>query len=459
MATPNPNNVTFFTTCKPFTGEAAILQRNALLTWQKLGLKVIICGPEDGAAEAATEFGTKHVPNIETNDKGTPLIRSIFYEAEKACDTPFLAYINADILLTTHAVSAIFTFLKERADEPRFLLTMRRRNIPLGHALKTEGPVWQEELMTLDQNFGSWDQSNAIDLFLYNRGLFDEIIPLVIGHMQWDNWLLWKAKNRGADIIDASLDGALLHPIHGYGGDGTGLQHRSQGSQAARNRALAAGNSADLQTATTHLLTGGKLVERNTAAKERLETMCQPDLAKEFWAGIKYLSASNEWRTTGEALDCCRTILWRHARFFPFFEDTTISQEELQKAVSTAQKYEFAGNLVMAGDTIQDLAAKDFLERIIAEEKNGREIHIWGCGGAGKRVLDLLIRHGIGVSAFRDSDPAKAGQLIGGITVISSKTPTRDQPQPFLVIASMHASEIASDFEAKGLKKYQDFTG
>jgi len=460
MTAANTDNVTFFTTCKPFTGEAAVLQRNALMTWKKLGLRVIICGPEDGAAEAAAEFSATHIPDIETNGKGTPLIRSIFAEAEKVCDTPFLAYINADILLTPPVITATSKALAGRDSNNPFLMTLRRRNIPLGSPLAGGGAKWLVRLQTLDRDFGSWDQSNAIDLFLYSRGVFNDIIPLVIGHMQWDNWLLWKARDQGANVIDASLDAALLHPVHGYGGGNTGLQHRTQGLQAVKNRELAAGNSLDLTAATTHLLAGGKQIVRDARAKEKLEKACAPDLTKEFWAGIEYLAENSAERSIGEMLDCCRTILWRHTRFFPFFEDASTNYDHFLTTVTNARACKKTGNLSKAGDIIQDLMAGKFLARSQAAQQQGREIHIWGCGTAGKRVLGLLQRHEIPVSAFRDSNPAKVGTIIDGVPVVDSNIPEADtEDAPYLLIASMHASEIASSFEDNGLQKHQDYTG
>ena len=460
MAIPNTGKVTFFTTCKPFTGGAAILQRNALLTWQKLGLKIIICGPEDGATEAAADFGAKHIPDIETNDKGTPLIRGIFSKAAQACDTPFLAYINADILLTPSVVASVAAFLDGRSAQNPFLMTMRRRNIPLGGALETEGDKWLDQLNRLDQKFGSWDQSNAIDLFLFSRDLFGDIIPLVVGHMQWDNWLLWRAHTLGADIIDGSLNSALLHPIHGYVSDGTGLNERTQGAQAVKNRQLAAGNSMTLTTATTHILHGGETLPLSEKLKARLEATCQPNAAKEFWAGLKYLGYAKDRCTMVELLDCCRTILWRFERFFPVFENALPTGDQFNRMVPAALDAGERSDLDSAANAVQDLVCTGFLDRLRAIATSGRPIFIWGCGTAGLRMASCLKRHQINVSGFLDRDGAKTGTNVGGLMVVGSDISEADAgAKPYLLIASMHASEIAAGFETRGLEKHQDFTG
>jgi len=452
--------VTLFTTCKPFAGEATILQMNALRSWQLLGLPIIICGDEEGAKEAAIEVGAFHVSAIERNDKGTPYILSIFNEAAKAATTPFLAYVNADILLRADIAEAMLRFFGHKRATDKFLLTFRRRNIPLGESLPTDAADAIATLTTLDQKYGSWDQSNAIDLFLFSRDLFGEIIPLVVGHMQWDNWLLWRAHTLGADVIDGSIEAALLHPIHGYESDGTGLNERTQGTQAVKNRQLVAGNLMNLTAATTHVLLGGETVPISAPTKKQLEAHCKPDAIREFWAGLHYLDYAKDRRTVAELLDCCRTILWRHERFYPLFENAPPAEDKLNQMLFAAFATRDEADMHAAADAVQDLVCLAFLDRLKTVSEATRPIYIWGCGAAGQRMARYLIRHDVGVRGFLDRDPAKTGTKVGELLVVGNNIPeTEAGAAPYLLIASMHASEIAENFEKKGLKKHQDFSG
>jgi len=50
-----------------------------------------------------------------------------------------------------------------------------------------------------------------IDYFVFSRGLYAEIPPLVIGRIGWDPWLVGKAHAAGAAVVDVSDVSALLH--------------------------------------------------------------------------------------------------------------------------------------------------------------------------------------------------------------------------------------------------------
>jgi hypothetical protein len=65
--------LTFCTTAKPFHGHDGIIQRNAITSWTLLhpGVEVILFGNEEGAADAANEFGLRHEPHVERNEFAT----------------------------------------------------------------------------------------------------------------------------------------------------------------------------------------------------------------------------------------------------------------------------------------------------------------------------------------------------------------------------------------------------
>src|SRR5689334_17758502 len=100
--------ITIFSAPKPFNNpHIATIQHNAISSWTKLAdVDVILLGEEAGLAEAAREFGVKHIPDVTCNAGGTPLISSMFQLARKSSESPLLSIINADILLLPDFVEA-----------------------------------------------------------------------------------------------------------------------------------------------------------------------------------------------------------------------------------------------------------------------------------------------------------------------------------------------------------------
>lgn len=450
------DKLTLFTTCKPFIGEALQTQTNALITWAAHDFPFMICGQEEGTADAAAKFGAQHIREIECNDKGFPYIRSIFSEAERNSSTPWMAYVNSDIILTRELVAVITAALETLDPIQPTLLSFRRLNIPVtgGFSKKT----WEADLLSNSERYGSWDQSNAIDFFLFNRGLFDKIPPLVVGYMGWDNWLLWKARENGASIIDGSLQAELFHPIHGYSSDGTGLIERSQGYQAVKNRQLTAGKRADLNSATTHVLIGDQIARFTGNHRNHLKKHCAPDYDKELLAGLKYLSSCINIRTAPEILDCCRTILWRQERFYPLLETGSVEVEQLTPTVLQASDLAESGQLTKAAAVIEAVVATNFIDRL-RDLSQSRELYIWGAGARGKRLLEFLKTQNLSVSGFLDRSADKQGLEIAGRLVLGDKIDHAGKRGDFhIIIASMYASEISEDFDEAGLEPLRDYS-
>ena len=71
--------ITLFSAPKPFTNpHIALIQRNAIKSWTLLPeVEVILLGEEAGLAEAARELGVQHIPHVERNANGVPLISSV----------------------------------------------------------------------------------------------------------------------------------------------------------------------------------------------------------------------------------------------------------------------------------------------------------------------------------------------------------------------------------------------
>ena len=93
--------ITLFSAPKAFTKpHIAMIQRNAIKSWTLLpDVEVILLGEETGLAEAARELSVKHIPHVNCNESGTPLISSMFQLARQTSDSDLLCIINADMIL------------------------------------------------------------------------------------------------------------------------------------------------------------------------------------------------------------------------------------------------------------------------------------------------------------------------------------------------------------------------
>src|SRR5712692_8777368 len=137
--------LTLFTTAKPFTGHNGVIQRNALKSWTLLhpDVEVILFGDDEGAAEAASEFGINHVPHVERHESGMKYLRSIFDPAQELARHPILCYVNCDIVLTSDFRAAIERL---QALHQKFVMIGRRWDIEVQAPLPFGAPDWEDNL-------------------------------------------------------------------------------------------------------------------------------------------------------------------------------------------------------------------------------------------------------------------------------------------------------------------------
>lgn len=86
-----------------------------------------------------------------------------------------------------------------------------------------------------------------------------------------------------------------------------------------------------------------------------------------------------------------------------------------------------------------------------------RGVLIWGAGVYGRNLLPLLRDLGLSVGGFVDSDPARRGEILLDLPVLSPADLPDRNPRPFVVIGSMYHAEIAERLRAMGFEPGQDF--
>ena len=206
--------LTLFSSPKPFTDpHINIIQRNAIESWTKLDdVKVILLGDEEGEAEAARDLGVLHLPNVDVNEKNTPLISSMLDLAREHSDSPLLGIINADILVMNDIVEASRR-VQERLD--KFVLLGQRWDLDITQSMEfAEG--WQSRLRERIQKEGELHRPAGSDYFIFPRSCYTDIPNFAIGRAGWDNWFIYKARAEKWDVVDATPDVSIVHQNHDY---------------------------------------------------------------------------------------------------------------------------------------------------------------------------------------------------------------------------------------------------
>lgn len=247
-------NVTVFGIPKAFEGRTADIQRNAISSWTRLsGARVVLIGDEPGVRECSQSLGTGHIPEVEVNEFGTPLLDSAFDLVRRRSPGRLLVYVNADIIIRPDVFAAI-----ESIPFDRFLASSRRLNVDIDRPLDL-GDAADIEALEAAARIGSLDSQWAMDIFVLPADVAVPLPPFPVGRPGWDNWLVSLFRDRKLPVVDMTPTAVVLHQSHGYqhvpGGSGATFE----GPEAISSRELGGDPRwlCSLDCA-THLLIGGK---------------------------------------------------------------------------------------------------------------------------------------------------------------------------------------------------------
>jgi len=227
--------ITFLASPKPFTGLACTHQYQAIRSWLSLHaqVEVILYGDGEGSEIAARELGVCRIPDIETNEYGTPLFNNIVAHAAEYARHDLQVYLNCDILLTPEFFIAL-----RQITHLQFLMVGSRLNLPTGYDINIFAPHWRNELLELArQQVLVLQYPVGSDYFAFRRGMWEGLPPVAIGRAGYDNALLAFCLSRDIPIIDATLSALALHREHEYGHVSGGIDQVWKGIEAQRNRA------------------------------------------------------------------------------------------------------------------------------------------------------------------------------------------------------------------------------
>ena len=248
--------ITLFSAPKPFTDpHIGTIQHNAIKSWTLLpDVDVILLGDEDGLAKVAQELGVKHLPDVDRNASGTPLISSMFQLAREHSDNGLLCIINTDMILMPDFFEAAQQALRLKK---KFVLLSQRWDLDVTESLKfSKG--WEAGLRSSVHELGELHRPSGSDFFLFPNTCYIDLPPFAIGRGGWDNWMIYKAHQEKWPVIDCTSSVMIVHQNHDYHHLRGGISHHNH-PETDENTLLAGGSAAVRYTildATTRLVNG-----------------------------------------------------------------------------------------------------------------------------------------------------------------------------------------------------------
>jgi hypothetical protein len=260
--------LTIFALPKPFRGHIGQIQRNAIRSWKRLvpDGQIILCGNEDGIAEVAAELGVEHIPEIETNDFGTPLVHSAFQHAQEAARQDIVCYANADLIFLPDLIEAVEIVSSAKRG---FLVIGRSWDLNVAEELVPLDDRCEENLRRRTELEGAVRGIYWIDFFVFRLHSIGPLPPFAVGRPGWDNWMIWRARKLRFPVVDISSSTLVIHQKHDYAHVQGGTGYRWRGPEGDANKALLRpGQGLGLQDA-THELVAGRLVPTDRGGWKR----------------------------------------------------------------------------------------------------------------------------------------------------------------------------------------------
>lgn len=241
-------NVHFFCHPKVWLPEFANIQHSAIQSWLALNPKsVTLLGNDEGTAEAVTAYNgsddrVKHIPDVECNEWGTPLVSSIFARIREAT-TPndLVCYINADIILDETFPKTLEALLRA-APSKEWLAVGKRVDVDL--ATDDSGypePISVTDAQQLADERGVDHGWAGIDYFIFPARTFMFVYPFALGKFVWDQWLVGNAFRRGLWSVDCSETVLAIHQNCSWfrnGAPTTDRQAIHDSEEGTRNRSF-----------------------------------------------------------------------------------------------------------------------------------------------------------------------------------------------------------------------------
>lgn len=205
--------LTIFSIPKPFSGHVGLIQRNAIRSWTLLEphCEVVLLGDDEGTAQAAAETGVRHLPQVATTDRGTPLVSDAFERVRREASFPLLCFVNSDVVLTRSLLDAVV-----RLHRQRYLLVGQRLDLDVREPIDFGDSAWEQTLLARVVREGWLHPAAGSDYFVFQREIDWKMPPFAVGRAGWDNWLIQRARQLRIPVVDASPLVRVVHQEHDY---------------------------------------------------------------------------------------------------------------------------------------------------------------------------------------------------------------------------------------------------
>jgi hypothetical protein len=206
--------LTLFSAPKPFTDpRIAVLQGNAIESWRRLpDVEVLLMGNEQGIAPVTQRAGLRHLPHVDCNASGTPLISSMMQLARENSQSALLAIINADMILMADFVEAAEQVMRIRRE---FVLLGRRWDMDISEPMGFTAD-WEMALRAKVEKVGALHRPAGSDYFVFPRACYRALPDFAVGRAGWDNWMIYEARRQHWDVIDGTESIMAVHQNHDY---------------------------------------------------------------------------------------------------------------------------------------------------------------------------------------------------------------------------------------------------
>ena len=201
---------------RPFHGEIATVQRNAVHSWllSSPNSEVILIDDEEQTTKNE-KFGdrVRVISTVDRSRLGAPLLDSMLGEAAKYCTNSIIAYITADVLLPPN-IESVCEKLEELFVGKEFFAVCARYDILSPQTFDLSIPNWFSEVKQSVERNGKFHGNSAADLWIYPKTLDLKSPPFPIGRCGTDNWAIWAMKTRGIPVVDLTADLLIVHQWH-----------------------------------------------------------------------------------------------------------------------------------------------------------------------------------------------------------------------------------------------------
>jgi len=252
-----------FSSPKPRREDTEAVQISAFRSWRRIFPKSRILLFGDGVTwdTFAREEGLELAGPLPLGTEGGEVIQFLFEKVSVLAGDGMAMYLNSDIFLDLSAPAAVASLESLRGP---WLASARRCCLS-----QWAGPVLEKEVnwkmfYARARKEGVWGEACAMDMFLFRKLSFQTMPAFLIGHMGWDNWMVYHARSQNIPVIDISKAMRLIHCAHDYSyAKGNSAPSRRDGPLEEANLKMLGGEEKLFHLGhATHELNHGKVGQR-----------------------------------------------------------------------------------------------------------------------------------------------------------------------------------------------------